>query len=119
MYAAIYGSTRPAKGRSRSPLCDKTLVRKTDYLLTTVDDVLGRVHGATLFVGDGLGLYKDHLQKAYRAYRPIFALEKFWFPQAKELAKLAWKRLEVQKYDDPANIVPIYLYPKDCQVNPT
>ncbi|MBI3601948.1 MAG: tRNA (adenosine(37)-N6)-threonylcarbamoyltransferase complex dimerization subunit type 1 TsaB [Candidatus Omnitrophica bacterium] len=127
VYAAIYGSTRSAKGRLRSPFCDKTLTRKTDYLLTTVDDVLGRVHGATLFVGDGLGLYKDHLQKAYRAYakkkstgcRPIFALEKFWYPQAKELAKLAFKRLETEKYDDPANIVPVYLYPQDCQVNPT
>ena len=116
-YEAIYGSTRPAKGRSRSPLCDKTLTRKTDYLLATIDDVLDRAHGTTLFVGDGLRLYKEHIEKTYRAGRPIFALEKFWFPKATELAKLAFKRLENKEYDDPVNIVPIYLYAQDCQVD--
>ncbi len=117
--------------------------RKIDYLLTTIDDVLDRVHGATLFVGDGVGLYKNYIEKAYKSVvpecinrgprtsrcptkafghdssgcHPIFALEKFWYPHAQELAKLAFQRLENKGQDDPAAIVPVYLYPADCQID--
>lgn len=110
VYAAIY---------------DQNLNRKTDYLLTTIDDVLERVHGTTLFVGDALGLYQEHIQKAYQNYnsknksecRPIFASEKFWFPRAQELAKLAFKKIVTKEFVDPEQVVPIYLYPQDCQVD--
>ena len=114
----------------------------TEHLLTTIEDVLKLVHGTTLFVGDGILLYKEQIEAAYRKHlsfpnadqtlsppnvsvggdglfcRPVFAAEKFWYPQAKELAKLAFKKLEIRKYDDPSTIVPIYLYPQDCQVRP-
>lgn len=89
--------------------------RKTDYLLTTIDDVLDRMHGTTLFVGDGVGLYKNRIIRTQ--CRPIFASEKFWYPRAQELAKLAVKRLENNEQDDPAKILPVYLYPSDCQVD--
>ncbi len=113
------------RGKVYAAIYDKNLSRKTEYLLTTIDDVLNRVQGTTLFVGDGIVLYKEDIQAAYRVYaqkkttqcRCLFAAEKFWYPQAKELAKLAFKQLAAKKYDDPATLVPIYLYPQDCQVN--
>ena len=43
VYACLYGP----KGR------------KSEYLLTSLDDVLDKVHGKTLFVGDALGLYRQ------------------------------------------------------------
>jgi tRNA threonylcarbamoyladenosine biosynthesis protein TsaB len=100
--------------------------RKTDYLLTMIDDVLNKVYGTTLFVGDGITLYQKTIEEVYQAYnrkkagfcRPLFADEKFWYPQSKELAKLAWKRVEEKKFDHPGTLVPIYLYPQDCQVQP-
>ena len=110
VYAAIY---------------DKNLSLKSEYMLTSIDDVLKLVQGKTLFVGDGIPLYKKHIEQAYRSHskekangcQPVFASEKFWYPQAKELAKLGGRRLQKKDFDDPAMILPIYLYPQDCQVN--
>ncbi len=113
------------RGKVYVAIYDMKLNRKTDYLLTTIEDVLDRVQGRTLFVGDGIPLYKDQIEAAYVSYnkknttecKPIFAIEKSWYPKAAQLAKLAFKRMELKNYDDPASIVPIYLYPQDCQVN--
>jgi tRNA A37 threonylcarbamoyladenosine modification protein TsaB len=42
--------------------------RKTDYVLTSLEDVLDKVHGRTLFTGDGLILYRKDIEEAYRKY---------------------------------------------------
>jgi tRNA threonylcarbamoyladenosine biosynthesis protein TsaB len=112
------------RGKVFAAIYDMQLKRKTEYLLTSIEDVLDRVHGKTLFVGDGIPLFKQTIEEAYQAYnqkndsacQPLFSLEKFWYPQSQELAKLAFVRIQEQKFDDPASIVPIYLYPQDCQV---
>jgi hypothetical protein len=38
------------------------------------------------------------------------------FPRAGNLAKLAQPLFRLRKFDDPLKLVPIYLYPKECQV---
>jgi len=99
--------------------------RSSDYLLTTLDDVLERVNGRTLFVGDALGLYRKDIAEAYQKYsttkssacKCLFADEKWWFPQSKVMAVLAYERFRNKKYDDAANLQPLYLYPQDCQVS--
>ncbi|MEI7998778.1 MAG: tRNA (adenosine(37)-N6)-threonylcarbamoyltransferase complex dimerization subunit type 1 TsaB [Candidatus Omnitrophota bacterium] len=113
------------RGKVYAAIFDKSLNCKSGYLLTTLDDVLGKVHGETLFVGDGLVLYKEHIEKSYqeatdqkqKGSRPMFSKERFWYPKAIELARLLSRNLINLKYEDPAKIVPIYLYPQDCQVN--
>ncbi|MBF0489443.1 MAG: tRNA (adenosine(37)-N6)-threonylcarbamoyltransferase complex dimerization subunit type 1 TsaB [Candidatus Omnitrophica bacterium] len=111
------------RGNVYAAIYNMDLSLKTEYLLTKIEDVLTRVKGKTLFVGDGATLYQKQIEEAYKAQgkisscRAVFADEKFSYPQARELAKLALKRLEQKKYDDPATIVPIYLYPQDCQVD--
>jgi tRNA threonylcarbamoyladenosine biosynthesis protein TsaB len=109
VYACIYGP----KGR------------KTGYLLTTLENVLDKVHGRTLFTGDGLSLYRKNIEEAYRKYaskkesscKCLFAEEKYWYPQAKVMAALAYERFRNKQYDDAASLVPLYLYPQDCQVS--
>jgi len=98
--------------------------RKTDYLLTSLEDVLDKVHGRTLFTGDGLSLYRKDIEEAYRKYaakknstcKCFFADEKWWYPQAKVMAALAYDRFRNKQYDDAASLLPLYLYPQDCQV---
>lgn len=112
------------RGKVYAAVYDGQLNRKTDYLLTTIEDVLTRVQGTTLFVGDGVSLYRQHIEAAYKDYhknqptlcRAIFAAEKFWYPQSKELAKLALKRIKHKEFDNPVALTPVYLYPQDCQV---
>jgi len=91
--------------------------KKSDYLLTTLDDVLDKVHGKTLFVGDAIGIYRKDIEKAHP--KCLFADEKWWYPQSKVMASLAYERFQKKEYDDAAKLLPLYLYPQDCQVNPS
>jgi len=88
--------------------------RTSDYLLTSLDDVLKKVHGKTLFVGDALRVYRKGIEEAYP--NSLFADEKWWYPQARVMAALAYERFEIKQYDDAASLLPLYLYPQDCQV---
>jgi len=84
--------------------------RTSDYLLTSIDDVLNKANGKTLFVGDAVGLYRNKLSKF------LLADEKWWYPQARVMASLAYERFQNKQYDDAASLLPLYLYPQDCQV---
>ena len=100
--------------------------KKGDYLLTSLEDVLDKVHGKTLFVGDALVLYRNAIEEAYQKYSLkkksscacFFADEKWWHPRAGVMAALAYERFQNKQYDDAANLLPLYLYPQDCQVSP-
>jgi tRNA threonylcarbamoyladenosine biosynthesis protein TsaB len=113
VYAAIYEKTG--------------FKRISEYMLTSLDKVLDQVHGKTLFIGDGLSLYQEAIIEAYKAAakkrktscQALFAKEKLWFPQAAELATIANKRFEQSSnsnFDSIDKLVPLYLYPEDCQV---
>ena len=101
------------------------LDRSSEYMLTALDNVLDQVKGNTLFIGDGLSLYRENIVKAYReaakkhktSCKPLFTEEKFWYPRAGELAKIANERFEAKDPDSIEKLVPLYLYPEDCQVS--
>jgi tRNA threonylcarbamoyladenosine biosynthesis protein TsaB len=100
--------------------------RKSGYLLASLDGVLDKAHGKTLFVGDALGLYRKDIHQAYRTHaskhhgicKCLFADAKWWYPQAKVMAALAYERFRKKQYDDAVRLLPLYLYPYDCQVTP-
>ncbi len=92
-----------------------TLKRKSKYLLTDIENVLKRIKGEVTFVGDGVLLFREKIEKAIGA-KARFAAEKQMYPQARHLATLALKRFEAKEYDAAATLVPLYLYPEDCQV---
>lgn len=86
------------------------IIRKTDYLLIKVDKLLKKVKKDAIFLGDGISIYKDKIG------RGIFLEEKYWYPKAGNLIKLALPKIKRTKKCDLAKLEPIYLYPKDCQV---
>ena len=100
------------------------LERQGDYQLSSLAAVLDRVHGRTLFAGDALALYQKDIEHIYREScrrketpcQALFTSEKFWFPEGRQLAKLAYERLCRKNFDDPATLAPVYLYAPDCQV---
>lgn len=98
------------RGKVYACFYDPKGLRKSDYLLTSLDDVLEKTHGKTLFVGDAVGLYRNSLSKF------LFADEKWWYPRSKVMAALAYERFKIKQYDDAASLLPLYLYPQDCQV---
>ena len=92
------------------------------YALSPLADVLDYVKGATLFVGDALGIYEQDIVKAYNksftTCKALYAPQKLWLPKADVMAKLGFDRLSKKQFDEAAMVVPIYLYEDACQVQP-
>ena len=89
----------------------------SDYMLMPIVEILARLKGKTLFVGDAIGLYREMIIQ--QCPQAIFADEKKWLPQAKAVGLLALERFKTKKFDDIDRLVPLYLYPADCQVQRT
>jgi len=112
LYSRIYKKTRA--GLSPQGKCR----------LSGLEELLDHVSGETLFTGDGVALYRAEIERRYAGAagaratdcRPLFAEEKFWFPKAEAVARLALPRFEKKKFDGIDKLVPLYLYPEDCQV---
>lgn len=105
-------------------ISDDQLQRKSEYLLMTLDDLLNKVQGRTLFVGDAVAHHQEAIKTAYRKASSkkclaLFAEEKMAIPQARKLSFLAYRRFVKKEYDESATLVPIYLYAQDCQVQPS
>ena len=100
--------------------CNKgSLQRTSDYFLISIKDLAKKIDKEVLFVGDGIKLFREEILKLMAGrgdFKVHFAGEKFWYPQAKHLAALAGDRFKLKKYDNPDRLVPLYLYPDDCQV---
>ena len=90
------------------------LVKQTDYLLGPVDDILEQLTEPAIFLGDGCAPYRDRILA--RCPKAEFAAQEFWLPRAATLARLGSDRFQQGQRDDPATLVPLYLYPLDCSV---
>ncbi|HOW35117.1 MAG TPA: tRNA (adenosine(37)-N6)-threonylcarbamoyltransferase complex dimerization subunit type 1 TsaB [Candidatus Omnitrophota bacterium] len=96
-----------------------TLRKKTEYLLVDIKKLLGKIKKQTLFIGDGISLCREAIEH-YGAQRHLtveFADTKQWFPYADQLAFLAEPRFRKKHFDNPQKLIPLYLYPDDCQVS--
>ena len=103
----LYGAIYEADGA--------LLKRKSPYLLIGIRDLLKRIKQRTIFVGDGLNLYQGLIQKRKKALA-VFAPASNWLPAAGNLALLAGERFKKEKNSDPNKLLPLYLYPKECQI---
>jgi len=94
--------------------------RVSDHLLVEPDTVLKMLQGPVAFLGNGIPLYQELIEQHSRAGRtqfsPVFLPQQRWYPSAKQLARLALERLKNGEADNIDTLVPLYLYPEDCQV---
>lgn len=89
-------------------------VRRSDYLLSPVDEVLQGIQGPAIFLGDGCALYRDRI--AERCPDAQVAPSELWLPKVATLARLGWSRFTQGHRDDAASLVPMYLYAQTCQI---
>jgi tRNA threonylcarbamoyladenosine biosynthesis protein TsaB len=96
----------------------KGIKRLGSYHLMEVKDLLPYIKKDTIFVGDGIALYRDIIEKYFVSTKNsiIFAQESFWLPKAEKLAMLSLNYFKRKKTHDINKLVPLYLYPEDCQV---
>ncbi len=98
---------------------ENRLKRTSEYFLIEVDKLLKEVKEDVFFIGDGIKVFKENIVVWAKAsgYRVEFAKEKDWFPKAESIAKLALPTFESRSYTPVEQIVPLYLYPEECQVS--
>ncbi|MBM3251655.1 MAG: tRNA (adenosine(37)-N6)-threonylcarbamoyltransferase complex dimerization subunit type 1 TsaB [Candidatus Omnitrophica bacterium] len=94
---------------------NKHFKKLNDYLLIEIKDFFKKIKTRTVFLGDGLNIYKD-LIKDKLGRKAYFAEDKLWRVRAGNLVILAKERIKNKKFDNPDKIVPLYLYPKECQI---
>jgi len=117
VYAAVY---RRKCGR---------LTRLSDYMLLPIDKLLKKVKRNSVFLGDGVGLYREKIadyinQDSAKTFaesgkdkcRLAFLPEKYWYPGAGNLIRLGFPKIKKAKKSGLDKLTPLYLYPEDCQV---
>jgi len=90
-------------------------VKRSGYFLGPLPEWLPKITSATLFLGDGCGLYHDQLVSEL-GDNARFAPHDAWLPRVAALCRLGAARVAQGQRDDPATLVPMYLYPLDCSV---
>jgi len=96
------------------------LKRRSEYLLTPLPDLLDRIENNTIFVGDAVKLFQPNIElyfaTANKKVNIEFAPETQAHPSAQNLNILAQGDLKKKKFANINKLVPLYLYPEDCQV---
>jgi tRNA threonylcarbamoyladenosine biosynthesis protein TsaB len=90
------------------------VIKESEYLLLPIEKLMKNIKGEAVFLGDGLSLYRDKIKSLNR--EAIFLEEKCWYPAAGNLIKLGLSKIGKAKKPNLAKLVPLYLYPEDCQV---
>jgi tRNA threonylcarbamoyladenosine biosynthesis protein TsaB len=108
--SSVYACIFKNRNSGSSSLPDK----KMKYSLLGYRQLTDKLKGAIVFVGDGLPLC-ENIIRTNTAIKPVFARPDFWYPKAGVLALMAQELIASNKIGDKI-ILPIYLYPKECQV---
>ncbi|OGX26886.1 MAG: tRNA (adenosine(37)-N6)-threonylcarbamoyltransferase complex dimerization subunit type 1 TsaB [Omnitrophica WOR_2 bacterium RIFCSPHIGHO2_02_FULL_45_21] len=105
LYAAIY------QGKNA------ILIRKTSYLLVSIEELLERLKpkDKVIFLGDGLKLYSGVIKNKLFSLA-VFADENLWYPKPEVLLSCVKERIVNRQFLNLHKLVPIYLYPKECQI---
>lgn len=88
------------------------LNRLSDYILTDISTLLGKINKPTVVFGDGVKLYGDYCRKN----RFVRISEKDWFPKAGVVARLGFLKARKKEFADSDKLVPMYLHSKYCQI---
>jgi tRNA threonylcarbamoyladenosine biosynthesis protein TsaB len=98
--------------------CGEPLKRIGKYLLVSAEGLLKAIgkRDKVLFTGDAISLYRNEIAGKVGG-AAVFAEESLWYPGPRELVSLAWEKIRNKELGNPDKIVPLYLYPKECQVS--
>lgn len=91
------------------------IIKESDYLLEPAEALAKRLKGPVLFLGDAIPLYKAQLLNK-KSLRANFLDKRMWLPKGNVIAKIALREYQKGKSDNPYDLVPMYLYSRDCQI---
>jgi len=102
LYTAIYQKRR------------EKLERISEYLLISLEELIKKINSSVFFLGDGIFLYRKEILK--KIPQAKFGNCNLWYPKAGNLGIIAYERFKEGKSDSSFELVPLYLYPKECSV---
>ncbi len=109
VYACLYESGR------------KGLKRISRYLLIEPDELMKRVcremrsrAHKVLFLGDGIEVYGELFRAGGDGVEFLRGLG--WHPRAGVVARLAARKFEKKRFSDVCELVPLYLYSRECDM---
>ena len=70
------------------------------------------IKDAPVFLGDGVPLYRNNISSINK--KAVFLEEEYWYPGAGNLIKLGFSKKA--KKINLAKLIPLYLYPENCQI---
>jgi len=92
----------------------RSLKRKSPYLLLSLDELMQKFPRQAVILGDALDLYGEAL---LTGIKNVTVLDKdYWSPQPHNLMELALVKIKAKQFSSALTIKPIYLYPKECQI---
>lgn len=93
---------------------DGRFVRQGEPVLAPAADLIKQWREPAIFLGDGIPLYKEAIEK--QCPEPSFAPAEFWLPRAATVGRLGMEKFAADGPADAAHLLPLYLYPMDCAV---
>lgn len=89
--------------------------KRSKYDLKKIEDLLGKLKGEILFIGDGIELYRQEIEKNNKI-RPLFAKEHDWRPNPYWACVLGRKLYEQKKAVSAQDLAPMYIYARTCTI---
>lgn len=84
------------------------------YMLLSESEFLDKARPNSIILGDALALYKESIMMNIKGAQ---VLDKdYWYPRAGNIISLASEKIRRKDYSNASQVLPIYLYPKECQV---
>ncbi len=88
----------------------------SDYLVLPPAELIGRIDEPTIFIGDGVEVYRDLLQEKL-GRNALFANGHLNFAKASSIGFLALAKWQQKDFLDPASVTPTYIRPSDAEIN--
>lgn len=89
--------------------CGESTKRITEYLSISIQELAKMISKPTIFLGNGLRVYREQLMHFLKDKEVHFAHPSLWLPRASNLALLGLKALKIGKHEDIHSFTPLYL----------
>jgi len=89
--------------------------RASKYMLLKIDDLLKKLKGEILLLGDAIAVYRQEIEKD-KKIKPLFADEALWYPDPYWVCVMGQEMLKKGKKVSAQDLVPMYIYAKTCTI---
>lgn len=94
---------------------DSGLVNIMEEQVMRIDDLLSKIIEKTVFLGDGMILYKDKI-RSILGDKAIFVFPQDIYPSPASVAYLGMMKAKMDIYDDPVTLIPRYMRRSEAEI---